>query len=821
MPYCLPKPAVDNFKQKLKDGTIKPEELMKMTSKERRAFFEDIVGKENAQEVNAGFESKIILKDQQRGMINWAKEIAGIKPEVQRDILTKVNKLESVLQPEELDMFLEDLAAKRLGVGVSVKEAGEIVRLAGDIAVKKEKMLPDNTFPTEEDKLAYGYAQVDFIDYVNDLKQKAESYSLKEIFTSVDTAKEFALDKVKNPGEAIVDLGGTTKSVKASLDDSALLNQGLPVLWAHPTIWQKNAFDSFKNIYNTFGGKNVMREIRAEILSDPEAIDGTYKKMKLAVGVTEEAFPSQVPEQIPYLGRAFKAAETAFTAFQYRNRRDVARLYLRINKEMGNDITDKTKLEAWGKLVNSLTGRGYMGKAEAAANILNNTFFSPRFLKSHFDNLILHPIFGAGGDSFVRKQSAKNLLKMVIGTAMILAVWRAVGGKDSIELDFRSTNAGKIKVFGQWTDITGGMASILTLAARIGTWSSKSATTGKVTAINSGKFGATTGWDLATNFFGNKLSPLAGILRDYLKGQDPNGNKATIPNEAVNLFAPIPVTTFTDLNRDPNKANVLGAMILNTLGANVNAYSPSSAGTVAQDKPAVVEEILQKYAAGDAEGGKALAHDFNDQLKGIIHDEILKNTPDIDPNILDTQVNKKWKADAIYLPTDAQVQKFKTGDENIVASIAANGKPVIKTGTTITSDGLIGFVMTYAKAIGTDPATAFNDIFKGQVIQKVTNGTVIVKRMSLNASQAVKKAGGGDNASMKLDHTLPLELGGNNERNNLKLVSTAAWQSYSPVENYLGKRLRAGTVSKKDAQKAILDFKAGLITFADIQKEFK
>lgn len=809
MSFCLPKFAAENFKKKLKSGDIDPAKLMEMTSAERRAFFENIVGEENAAQVNASFESKIILKDQQRGMINWAKSITGIKPEVRTDILAKVERLDKVLEPEELDMFLEDLAEKRLGVGVSVEEAGRIVDLAKAIETAKEKMLPDHTFPTVGDKMTYGLAQVDFLDYIADLKQAAASRTFKEVLSDIK-------DK---PGTSVAEFGGLVKSIKASLDDSALFNQGVPMLFAHPTKWGPNALQSVRDIVQTFGGKDVMRVLRADLVSDPEALDGTWKKMKLGIGITEESFPTQIHEKVPYVGRAFKAADTAFTAFQYRNRRDAARIVLRIAKEMGVDITDKARLAPIGEMINSLTGRGNLGKLEPAASSFNNVLFSPRFFKSHLDRLFLHPIGGAGGDPFVRKQAAKNLLKMVIGLAIILGTLKALA-PDRVELDFRSTRSGKVKIFGHWVDITGGMGSLLTLAARIGTWSSKSASTGQVSPINSGKFGATTGWDLLTDFFGNKLSPLAGIARDILKGQDPNGNKPTFLNEAANLTVPIPITTFNELNQDPDKANVVASMILNTVGLNVSAYAPTPGSVVAEDKPAVVAEMFEKLAAGDDQGAKDLAHSFNEKLKETIADDYAKRNPDASPEDAEKAVDKKWKATAIYMPTAEEVAKYQAGDESVVKSISANGKPVVITAEPVGTAGIIGTVLTYAKAVGVDPATAFSDIFKGESIRYVTNGTVVVNRMSLTDSQQVKSDRGGNNPTMKLDHTLPLQLGGDNGADNLKLVPTATWASYTPVEDYLGSGLRAGRIDKKDAQQAIIDFKNGVITFDEIKTKY-
>jgi len=79
--------------------------------------------------------------------------------------------------------------------------------------------------------------------------------------------------------------------------------------------------------------------------------------------------------------------------------------------------------------------------------------------------------------------------------------------------------------------------------------------------------------------------------------------------------------------------------------------------------------------------------------------------------------------------------------------------------------------------------------------------------MPVTESEKIKAKAGGKNPQMKLDHTVPLELGGSNSADNLKLVTTSEWSSYTKVENALGTALKAGKISKKDAQAEIIKFK--------------
>lgn len=137
--YCLPPAFASRFLKALRDGTIEPVKLIDMTSKERADFFSKIVGDENAHEVNALFESKMLLKDQQQGMVSWAKKLAGISEPIRRDLINKINKLDRVLNPDEEKDFLADLAATKLGTTVTYEEAQKITDLAQKATAERDR----------------------------------------------------------------------------------------------------------------------------------------------------------------------------------------------------------------------------------------------------------------------------------------------------------------------------------------------------------------------------------------------------------------------------------------------------------------------------------------------------------------------------------------------------------------------------------------------------------------------------------------------------------------------------------------------------------
>jgi len=555
--WCLTGNLADKFLGMIRGGSINPESLMNMTSAERHTFFAQHFGEVNAKSINASFEGKLLLKNQQQGIVNWAKRMGGLKPEIQRDILSRVRRMDKVLEPNELTGFLSDLAEQKLGIGVTFEEATRITELAKDVYGKKAGItdaMPDGS----PERLNYGASRWTFDKYVGELKTKATRKRLGEYLT--------------HPISTFSDIGGFAKALKATLDNSYQFRQGIKVFVSHPVIWSRNFAKSFKLISRELrGGKDVMGGVMADIYSRQNAINRNYSRWKLDLGINEEQFPTTAPEKIPLFGRVYKAAETAYTATARKTRADLADYYFDVAQKSGTDIiSNQADALSFGKFVNALTGRGYMGKGERIGKFTNNVFFSIRNLKSNWDFLTAHQL-QKDVSPFVRKQAAINLLKYTGGMAAILTVANAVK-PGSVETDPRSVDFGKIKLGDTRFDVTGGMGGIVTLAFRMARMSTKSSTTGRVTPLNTGKFGAPTVKDQVYNFFENKFAPATSLLRDLAKGETYGGGKLTLQGEAYNFLTPMMVTDFVELQNNPNAPNIILAMIANGLGFGVNTY---------------------------------------------------------------------------------------------------------------------------------------------------------------------------------------------------------------------------------------------------------
>lgn len=534
---CLPSFLTDKFLSGLKDGSIDPEKLSSMSSEERRSFFDDFVGKDNAKDVNALFESKLLLKDQQTGLINWAKEVGGMKPEIQRDIISRINKLDTVLNPADEKSFLADLAAKKVGTEVTTEEAQKISQMAKD-ASRKKAAIKETDPVGSESRLAYGKAKIDFQKYVGDLKSEAEPTTvigtIKQTFNVIRALKT----------------AGDVSSISYQEGKSALSN---------PIIWMQNAMKTFADVGKSLGGQEVLDATKADIESRPNSLNGLYKKEGLAIGATEEAIPTRIQERIPIIGRILKATDEAYIGMQYRMRADVFDKMV----DIANDTGGSTK--GLGKVVNSLTGRGDLGKLEPAANAVNDILFPPRLLKSNIDVLTGNLLDYKDMDSFARKQAAFQSIKIISGMAaiMTLANWFKKG---SATTNPTSANFGQIKTGDTAFDYSAGLGSAVVLASRLALGQTTSATTGKTTQLNTGKFGSETKMDVVQNYITGRGTAIGDLLFNWLQGTDYSGNKPFSLQSVLSDFEPYIVSDVSEAMKDPNSANLLAVFLGSALG---------------------------------------------------------------------------------------------------------------------------------------------------------------------------------------------------------------------------------------------------------------
>lgn len=457
-------------------------------------------------------------------------------------------------------------AAVSVSGTITPEEAAEIVRLSKITSEARDAIEQGG------DRLAYGAARVDYENFIEDLK--GANAPIKTLIK--ERVQEAKTTWAENKPKAVLDLtrdtlGAITDNsiaLVASVDNSFLGRQGLKTLFTHPTAWAPGAKKSFVDFVQTLGGRNAHDAMMADIYSRPNYMNGEYQKAKI-IAHTEEQYPTSIPERIPLLGRVFKASEVAFKGSALRMRTDLYDLLSSKAKDLGVDMADKEQAIALGKLINSLTARGQWGKT-GEPPVVRLILWAPKMLKANIDVLTAHN-FGAGLNSdFARKEAAQNLLKIVAITALLMAIANALI-PDSAELDPRSSDFGKIKIGNTRFDFTGGAASLVTLAARLVTRTTKSAETGFVTPYGSG-FGERNAFNTLIDFLANKVTPPVGVLISWLKGTNRNGDPFTWSDAAARATTPISVRNFIELKDDASAEKVAGALV-DIIGLNANTYS--------------------------------------------------------------------------------------------------------------------------------------------------------------------------------------------------------------------------------------------------------
>ena len=574
---CIPKATADKIKEALKNRDIKIGELLDMSSAERTKFWEKYVGKD-AKEVELLFEKKLVLKNVYAGLQNFINKITQSgrynpqKIEEMKKLRSEFKKKtqERILNPKEGEVFLQELANQLAGREITEEQSKELFNLQvlSDEAFKNYN--PETkTWSSKKAKYEYGSARTtleNYTDYLEEggttlkglLQERLALYKsdVKEKGTTRATW-ELLTDTIKT-------LSDSSIAMVASFDNSFMGRQGLNTLMTNPKIWHNFSRRSFSDFFGTLKGQAKKDAMWADIFSDPMYIDGTMDKAKI-LPKSEEQYPTTLPMRIPVLGNILKASEQAFTGSALRARIALLRHHLEVSKKNGVEITDG-HIESLGKMVNSLTARGQWGK-RGEPGIVRILLWAPKMLKGNID-VLTGMQFVEGVDARTKKIAAQNLIKIVGITALTMMIAEAMGAE--VEDDPRSTDFGKIVVGNTRFDITGGKASIITLAMRIARNSYKSTKTGEIIKYGSG-YGDKTRFDILVDFLTNKAAPPTRVVIDLMKGKNFRGEKVTVPNILYSLTTPISVKNAIEL-KDDNSAQAVLGVLLDAIGINTNTY---------------------------------------------------------------------------------------------------------------------------------------------------------------------------------------------------------------------------------------------------------
>ena len=580
--FCLPEEITNKLKKAIKSGEIDIEKLSSASSEYRVNFFKQFMNERNAKEVVALFESKLLLKNQKRGLVTWAKQILGMKPAVERDIISRIMRMDKILNPENEKSFLRELASKKLGVDITIEEARKITELSNKI--KSLENFTDNA-----GRIKYGRAKLDLIDYIDSLNPKRAN--------------------------VIENVLGLPRAAMSLFDLSAPLNQG----WG--LMSRKEWWNNLAPMIEAFTRESAFKDIQADIITRPNYKLAKTAKLRLSnlnknLFEKEETFMTTLLNKIPGLA----ASERAYIGFLNKARMDSFDDLIKKAKLAGEDVSLGSKAaEDIATIVNAFTD-GY-GKTDP---LLNALLFAPRKIRSAVKILNPWTYINPKTSKTARKAAIRNLLGSLAMTGSVIAL-AGLHGAVETEEDPRSSDFGKIKVGDTRLDISGGIASYVILLLRILSGEIKSSNTGAIKKLGN-NYTSTSGFDLTANFIRNKLSPLASLIIDVLTGENAIGEKKTPTQSVIDRFKPMFLKDAYEVLTEDPEAKILIPFAL--FGGGLSTYSISEDWTTKDTK-----EMAQfKQKVGEKEF-KAANEKYNQIIRKEIEalkktDKYKKMTPD-------------------------------------------------------------------------------------------------------------------------------------------------------------------------------------------------
>lgn len=870
MAFCLPKNIATKVKAAIVDGTLSPNKLTKMTSAQRQDVFAEIMGVDNAKEINLAFEKKLLLKNEERALHDWARDLLGLSKEQKEATMAKIRetyaeKNRRKFSPEEKEAFLNELTSdiysKRYKTDVSLEEAQTITELSSEVSKAHEKMNDDFTWGngTEADRLKYGLdfgaKKVVMDKYIGDLKADATDKKLINPLTQKGVEKKLAAvgEDIRIAAGFIAD---NTRAIKASWDNSFWGRQGFKSMTnpKYAKLWFQNFMKSFTDLGKVLSakpkaavgtGNAIIDAVKADIYSRPNYLNGRYEMgEKLAVGIREEEFPTSLPEKIPALGRLFKASETAYEAGAMRLRVDLADKLYEIAGKQEVDLKDKFEVGSVNQLVNSLTGRGdisYRGQKLGSEwqEAINKAFFSIKNVKSNLDFLSMH--IGQPISKFAKKQARQNLVSSISSVGVVLGIANVLW-PDAVEWDPRSSDFGKIKIGNTRFDITGGAGTFIVLLAR-GFGKTKSTTSGLVSEIGEG-YGSDGQMDNLWSFIENKFSPVASILKNLWEGEDFVGEPVTLIGEIIKGITPIPLENAFETMKDPESAPLLAAILADAFGLGTSTYGPKRS-----DAEKIFYEIQELEGSEQAERIAELKETDPDMYKKVqdVEKDFAAGVTPLDKAISNMGISNGERSLYIFgelekLDTPAEKNAYieELVKKNVI-NLDGSGEDVLKQleeirdaggvksylkqqAASVTDiDGVADLIVAYAKAFRYDPGSAFVTLFTKEQLRKIEGDTVIMKREVLD-SQAVrdyKQEEGYDPSTVELDHIIDLQLGGKVlDEENWQILTGEEHTAKTQVSNYLRGLLWTYQITEEEAQKAIMEYIDDKKTFEEIQSQY-
>lgn len=357
--------------------------------------------------------------------------------------------------------------------------------------------------------------------------------------------------------DKLVEVLNVRKAFMSSFDMSAIFRQAIVTTLAHPIRSIKNIPRTFHYMFSEDYFKGAMESIQSSKFyplaqKNGLAINPSYAsavRTLKGLAAKEELFQTNLLARMKVIGIPIRASERAYVGFLNKTRMDVFEdLAQKIIKQGYNPTENPQVFRDLAKMINSITGRGDLGKTlNEIAPILNTTFWSPRFVKSRLD-IFYHTFNPWGYSAPVQKEFYKTMVRYSASVMTILGMAKMAGA--DVETNPLSSDFCKIRIDDTRYDITGGMCQYITLVAR--------AVSGKTKGVDNKMIRDVIPKDVLETFTSNKLSPDASLIWHWITRQSEYGEKGFHLSTEIKNSMPI---IFQDIRDAAKEEGLIPALV--------------------------------------------------------------------------------------------------------------------------------------------------------------------------------------------------------------------------------------------------------------------
>ncbi|MDD5533919.1 MAG: hypothetical protein PHC52_14090, partial [Syntrophales bacterium] len=420
---------------------------------------------------------------------------------------------------------------------------------------------------------------------------------------------------LKEAGLTAIDIGGSLKAMKASVDMS-FGRQQTPLIARYMPQYLSAFVDAWKAVFS-------QKEADAswdEIIHDPLYImyaQAGYDFLRPARPLPSEKWSNawKGVEEYGYLNRErpipkfvanlpwVKGSERSFVtganamnwaifkkwyAVQLKESEKVASGEIKLRP--GEVFSVKENMGQMARLLRDMTGRGPLGPARTLAPALTNLFFAPRYKMGRV--MLARDLFAS--NKYARKEAWANALATIAVIAGIAFLGKALRAWD-VEDDPRSADAWKIRIGNTRFDFWGGYQQLVTFVTRLATGKGVNSITGQEYDIRPD--------EAFTRFLRGSSSPLASLIADIWMGKTFTGETVNLldKDQWIDRVSPLAIADIREAFAD-NIAIGVAAVPATILGVGVQTYSGNWREGIANlgkpDAESAKQAILSAVASG-------------------------------------------------------------------------------------------------------------------------------------------------------------------------------------------------------------------------------